>query len=178
MKKSRSKYVVKLSKREEKLLKETISKGKHSVCVIKRAQALLDSAQGVVDKKIAERISSAISTVERIRYRFFEGGIERALYDAPRSGQPKKLNDKADAFLVATACSDPPEGSSHWTLELLQKELIAKNKVKTISTVTIWEHLNNRGIKPWLEKNVVYPESNAGIHRKDGKHSGSLRSPV
>jgi len=155
-----------------------ISRGKHSVRVVKRARVLLQSAQGVIDKQIAEQVSYAVSTVERIRYRFFKGGIERALYDAPRPGQPKKLDDKADAFLVATACSDPPEGSNRWTLELLQKELIKGNKIKTISTVTIWEHLNNRGIKPWLEKNVVYPESNTGIHREDGKHPGSLRSPI
>jgi len=130
---------------------------KNSARVIRRAQVLLKSEQGLSDKQIADELSlSTTSTVERIRYRFTEGGLERALYDAPRTGQPAKLTAKAEAYLIATACSNPPKGADHWTLELLQQKLIKDKKVKTISTVAIWKHLTNRGIKPWLEKNVVH----------------------
>ena len=156
MKKRQLKCVITLSNQEINQLEEITRKGSHSARVIKRAQVLLSSEQGLTDEEIADQMEIAISTAERIRYRFTEGGIERALYDAPRSGQPGKLDSKVEAHLVAIACSDPPEGRSRWTLELLRKKLIKDKKVKTISTVAIWEHLTNRGIKPWLEKNVVH----------------------
>lgn len=156
MKKRHSKYIITLSNQEKKRLEDITRKGRHSVRVIKRAGVLLKSDRGFTDKEIAQQTAITISTVERIRYRFFEGGIERALYDAPRSGQPGKLNAKTEAHLIAVACSDPPKGRKRWTLELLQKRMILDKKVKTISTVALWGHLRNRGIKPWLEKNVVH----------------------
>lgn len=156
MKKRQPKHIITLSNQEKNQLKEITRKGKHSARVIKRAQVLLKSESGLTDDEIASQINVVLSTVERIRYRFSEGGIERALYDAPRSGQPEKLDAKAEAHLIAIACSDPPEGRDRWTLELLQKQIIKDKKVKTISTVAIWNHLRNRGIKPWLEKNVVH----------------------
>lgn len=156
MKKRQAKCIITLSTQEKNQLKEITRKGKHSARVIKRARVLLKSESGLADQEIADQIDSAISTVERIRYRFSKGGIERALYDAPRSGQPEKLDTKTEAHLIAIACSDPPQGRTHWTLELLQKQIVKDKKVKTISTVAIWKHLRNRGIKPWLEKNVVH----------------------
>jgi len=156
MEKRRSKCIIILSNQERNQLEEVTRKGKHSAREIKRARVLLKSEKGLADKTIAEEMEIATSTVERIRYRFIEGGIERALYDAPRPGQPEKLDDKAEAHLIAIACSDPPEGNSRWTLELLKKRMIKDKKVKTISTVAIWQHLRSRGIKPWLEKNVVH----------------------
>lgn len=156
MKKRQSKCIITLSSQEKNQLREITRKGKHSARVIKRARVLLKSESGLTDQEIADQIDSAISTVERIRYRFFKGGIERALYDAYRSGQPEKLNAKAEAHLIAVACSDPPQGRTRWTLELLQKQIIKDKKIKTISTVAIWKHLRDRGIKPWLEKNVVH----------------------
>jgi|SRR3989344_9035005 len=157
MKKRQPKRAITLSSQERNQLKDITQKGKHSARVIKRARVLLKSGAGLTDKAIADQTDTTISTIERIRYRFFGGGLARALYDAPRTGQPEKLNAKAEAHLIAIACSDPPEGRSRWTLELLQKRIIKDKKVKTISTVAIWEHLRNRGIKPWLEKNVVHP---------------------
>jgi len=156
MKKHQAKHIITLSNQEKNQLKKITRKGKHSARVIKRAQILLKSESGLTDDEITIQINVAVSTVERIRYRFSKGGIERALYDAPRPGQPEKLNAKVEAHLIAVACSDPPQGRTHWTLELLQKQIIKDKKVKTISTVAIWKHLRNRGIKPWLEKNVVY----------------------
>jgi hypothetical protein len=58
---------------------------------------------------------------------------------------------------VALACSDPPEGSDHWTLELLQQKMIEDGKLTKISTVALWKRLKDRGIKPGREKNVVHP---------------------
>ncbi|MBI2436296.1 MAG: helix-turn-helix domain-containing protein [Candidatus Magasanikbacteria bacterium] len=154
-KKRQPKNIIRLSSREKCRLREITRKGRHSARVIKRAQTLLKSEQGMTDKEIAGQIDVTISTVERIRYRFAEGGVKRAVFDAPRPGQPEKLDDTNEAYLIATACSDAPESVDHWTLELLREKLITDKKVK-ISTTAIWLRLRNHGVKPWLEKNVVY----------------------
>lgn len=155
------KHTIQLSSGEQAHLHAIIKKGKHNARVINRARILLYSHNGVGKDAIAEGMGIGRSTVQRTRDNYRESGLDRALYDAPRPGQPKKLDDKAEAHLVALACSDPPEGSDHWTLELLQERMIGDGKVKTISTVALWKRLVNRGIKPWREKNVVYPNAYA-----------------
>jgi len=158
MNKYQQKHIIMLSEQQKAQLQGITGKGKHNVRVIKRAKVLLKSAAGRKDVDIAESVEIGKRTIEYIRARFAEGGLDRALYDAPRMGQPPKLDVQAEAHLVAIACSDPPKGRNHWTLELLQKQMMKDNKVKTISTVAIWNRLRKRGIKPWREKNVVYSE--------------------
>lgn len=159
MNKYQQKHRVKLSRKEKDQLEDITKKGKHNARVIKRAHILIQSAQNMKDKDIATVVGVSARTVENIRKRFVEGGMKSALYDAPRPGAPRKLDDKVDAYLVATACSSPPDGITHWTLELLQKKLIKDKKIKSISTVALWHHLNERGIKPWREKNVVHTKN-------------------
>ncbi len=157
------KHIIQLSKKELDAIHSIIRRGTHSARVMTRARILLLSHKGKSKKVIAVELEINPSTVQDVRNRYRES-MDRALYDAPRSGQPPKLDDAAEAHLVAVACSDPPEDASHWTLELLRKRLIADKKVKTISTVAIWQHLNDRGIKPWREKNVVRANAHAGVH--------------
>jgi len=161
MNKYQQKHIITLSRQQKVQLQNITRKGTHNAREIKRAYVLLKSAGGMKDVNIAMDVGVSVRTVERIRARFAEGGIDRAIADAPRSGQPPALDDKAEAHLVAIACSDPPEGRDHWTLQLLQTKLIADKKVKTISTVAIWNYLQKRGIKPWREKNVVHSEPDA-----------------
>lgn len=148
-----------LTKAERTELRTLLTKGLHHARELMRARVLLKSADGVTQIQIAKDESINRSTVFDICERFGEGGTKRALYDAPRSGQPPKLDDKAEAHLVAIACSDAPDGRDHWTLELLQHKMMKEKHVKSISTVAIWHHLKERGIKPWREKNVVRAES-------------------
>jgi hypothetical protein len=56
--------------------------------------------------------------------RFVLGNLEAALNEEPRPGGRRKLSDKDEALLVATACSNPPSGRARWTLELLAGELV------------------------------------------------------
>jgi len=155
------KHTIQISSGDQAHLHAIIKKGKHNARVITRARILLYSHEGVGKDVIAASLGIGRSTVQRARDHYREGSLIRALYDAPRSGQPAKLNEKAEVHLVALACSDPPAGSDHWTLELLQERMIKDKQVKTISTVTLWKRLKNRGIKPWREKNVVYPYAHA-----------------
>jgi len=152
-----------LPREEKKRLENITKKGLHSIWTIKRAHILLKTDLGWDREKVAQYVELSEKTVKRRLDRYSEGGIEEALYDDARTGQPKKLNAKAEAFLIATACSDAPEGYDHWTLELLQKKMIKEKKVKSIARFTIGRYLKNRDIKPWLEKNVVCSGDNDRI---------------
>ena len=155
------KHTIRLSNAEVIKLQSITTKGAHNVHVVVRARILLLSNRGVSKNGIAKRLDTNRSTVQRIRDYYRKDGLDRALHDAPRPGRPRKITANVEAHLVATACSKAPEGFDHWTLEMLQKELIAKKKVKSISQVAIWYHLDERGIKPWREKNVVRTEAHA-----------------
>lgn len=154
-------HTLQLSESELNQLRSLLRKGKHSSRTISRARALLLSHEGKIKKDIATELGIGESTVQRIRNSYRKHGIDSALSELPRSGRPKKLDEKTGAHLIAIACSDAPNGRDHWTLELLQKRMIIDKKIKTISTVSLWRYLKERGIKPWLKKNVVYSESYA-----------------
>lgn len=147
------------SEEERNRLRIMVRKGKEKTRVVNRARILLKLEQRQDDKTIAQDVFTSTKTIYRIRVRYADGGIDRALYDLPRSGQPPIITKKVEAYLVATACSEPPKGRARWTLELLRDELIANKKVTRISSVAILKHLQKRGIKPWREKNVVHSKT-------------------
>jgi len=167
---NKHKHTIQFSKKDVSRLQAIIHRGKHNTRVVTRARILLLTRKGEGKDGIATGLGIGRSTVQRIRDHYRTGGLERALYDAPRTGQPPKLDEKAEAHLVALACSDPPEGRDHWTLELLQKQMIGDGKVRHISTVALWKRLKKRGIKPWREKNVVRPDDHRGIQEAHGGH--------
>lgn len=161
--KTKHKHTIQLSRKELVQLQNIIKKGKHNARTVTRARILLLSHKGGGKDAMARMLGVNRTTIQDVRDRYRNkenGGLNRALYDAPRSGQPRKIDDMTEAHLVATACSTPPDGRERWTLEMLQRKL-KKDKKKNVSTVAIWHHLNNREIKPWREKNVVHPYSNA-----------------
>lgn len=153
------KHIVKLSSRQRVQLQDITKRGKNNARIITRARILLASEKELSAVMIASHVGVSDRTVERVRKRFDELGFERALHDAPRTGAPIKLTDDNEAHLVATACSLPPDGTSHWTLELLQKKL-KKDRKLNISDELIRIRLRERGIKPWREKNVVHTDDN------------------
>jgi hypothetical protein len=62
--------------------------------------------------------------VYRTKRRFVEGNLEAALGEGPRPGAQRKLSCKEQALLVATACSNSPEGRARWTLELVAGAMV------------------------------------------------------
>jgi transposase len=164
MNKYQQKHKIKLSKKEKQQLIKLTSSGTAKARVIKRAWILIKADEGLKDSEIAQQLKVSIPTIERVRGHYDTEDLKRAVYDNPRSGQPARLDDVKEAKLVAIACSNPPEGSSVWTLELLKQRLIKDKTVKSIATVTIWHYLKDRGIKPWREKNVVHSQGHTSIH--------------
>ena len=159
------KHTIQLSSNELTQIQDIIRKGKHNARVITRARILLLSNHGKAKDAIAVQIGVNPSTVQDVRARFYAGRLLRALYDAPRPGQPVKITDVGEAHLVALATSAPPEGEERWTLELLRQRMVRDGKApKEITTVALWKRLTRRAIKPWREKNVVYSHRERRVH--------------
>ena len=104
---------------------------------MRRAQILLAAADGHSDSAIARMLHSSVSTIERTRKRFVEAGLEVALHERPRPGARAKLDGKQEAFLVALACSTPPDERTCWTMPLLADKLIELQVVEAISDETV-----------------------------------------
>ena len=127
------KYIVKLESDERTQLLDLTSKGTLGARKMKRAQILLKADEGWKDEHIIKGLNTSRSTVERTRKRFVEGGLDKALNEDPRPGQRTKLDDAAEAQLVALACSDAPGGRDHWPLRLLADKLVELGVVESIS---------------------------------------------
>jgi|SRR5215217_7380733 len=131
------KYVVDLNEEEKEQLEELTTKGTSGARKIRRAHILLLANEGLIDKEIARAMNAAVTTVERVRKRFVEEGVERALSERPRPGAKRKLDGHQEAYLVALACSDPPEGKKRWSMRLLAERLVEVRVVKEISDETV-----------------------------------------
>lgn len=131
-------YVVDLSEEEKAELKSLTKKGKTSARKLNRAHVLLLANEGETDKAIAKALGVGTTTVERIRKRFvMEGGLEDALNERPRPGGERKLEGKQEAYLLALASSDPPEGKKRWTMQLLADRLVELEVVDSVSDETV-----------------------------------------
>jgi transposase len=130
-------YHVTLTDDERTQLHDLIKKGQTAARRITRAHILLHADEGRSDTLIAEALHVGRATVERVRKRFVEGNLERALTDAPRPGAGAKLDGKQQAFVIATACSTPPKGRTRWTLRLLAERMVALEQVDTLSHETV-----------------------------------------
>lgn len=137
-------YIVDLSSEERDQLLKLISKGKPSARQTNRARILLQADEGMKDTDIAHTLHTHRTTVERIRKRFVEGGLEKALHEDPRPGKQAKLDEKAEAHLMALACSDAPGGEDHWSLRLLADKLVELGYVESISHETIRQYLEKK----------------------------------
>lgn len=137
------KYTVNLSVEEQQQLIALTRKGKIASRMLKRAQILLLADEGHPDETIAQMLHVGESTVHRIRQRCVNEGIEVALAERPRVGGKRKLDGQAEAFLVATACSEPPLGKAEWTMQLLADRLVELQLVESISDQTVRRYLQN-----------------------------------
>jgi putative transposase len=149
------KYIVDLTAAEQACLLDLIKKGKPSARKVARAHILLLAAEGATDEAIAQALHLSVSTVHRTRQRLVEEGLTAALSECPRPGKMPALSGKQEAFLVALACSTPPQGRRRWTLQLLADRLVELRQVEAISHDTV---------RRVLKKTTSSPGStNAGV---------------
>ena len=130
-------YRVNLTREEREHLLGITRRGKSSGRKVKRSLILCKADEGLTDQQVAEALMVGPATVGRVRQRFVEGGLKRALDDPPRPGQRRKLDRKQEAHLVAVACSAPPEGHARWTLRLLADQAVELELTGSISRETV-----------------------------------------
>jgi transposase len=119
---------------------------------------LLAADAGASDEEIARSVGVGGSTIYRTKRRFVIGNLEAALSEEPRPGADRKLSGKEEALLVATACSNPPEGRARWTLELLAGELVRLTEHDNISRETVRRRLAENELKPWRKDMWCIPQ--------------------
>lgn len=142
----KKKYIVRLNNEERKQLEDLTRKGKAAAYKIRHAQILLKAdADGPnwTDERIAEAFSVTIRTVELIRQRLVEQGLERALNrkKQERPSKYRKFDGEKEAHLIALGCSSPPEGRARWTFRLLADKAVELQIVESVSPETIRQTL-------------------------------------
>ena len=141
-------YRVSLTDEEREHLHGLTRKGTASVRMVRRAQVLLLAAEGRIDDDIASALQIGVSTVERARRRFVEEGLEASLRERPRPGARPKLGPKEQAYVVALACTKPPEGRHRWTMQLLADRVVELQLVPDISDEAIRRLLKRTNSSP------------------------------
>lgn len=131
------KYVVNLTADERAMLQQLVRSGSASARRLARARVLLKADDGLSDPEVAAAVEVGVATVHRIRQRCVEEGLEAALGERPRSGAPPLLAGKAQAHLVAVACSTPPEERVRWTLRLLAARVVELKLAEQCSYETV-----------------------------------------
>ena len=145
-------YRVTLTEEERRDLEALTRSGRTNApkFIYARALILCDAGPHGNPWKVAD-VASALGvtsrTIEHLKARFVEEGIDSALERKPRSGQPRITFDGAfDARLTALACSPSPEGHARWTVRLLADKLVELNIAPKVSTMTVHRALKKTNL--------------------------------
>jgi transposase len=137
-------YIVTLTAEERQDLHDLIAAGKAAARKLAHARILLkadvaDGGPAWPDHRIAEAIEVSPATIERVRQRFVEQGLEAALTRKAqdRPSRVPTLDGRAEARLIALACSAPPDGRKGWTMQMLADRLVELEVVPSVSDETV-----------------------------------------
>jgi hypothetical protein len=167
------KYRVTLTAEERAEMEHLVSVGKGAARKLTHARILLlaDTAAGGAhaDDAIVAALGVGLCTVGRVRKRLVTEGLLAAINHQPQPPRPDKIKIKGnlEQKLIQLACSDPPEGRCHWTLQLLADELVVLGLVADISLETVRQALkkttSNRGLsKPGACRPKPMPTTSGG----------------
>jgi transposase len=145
----KSRYEVCLNDGEREILTGIVKRGKGPAYRIKHAHILLyadKNGSEKTDDEIAGLLHCHSQTVFNIRKKFCMNGLPAVLERKQRESPPipRKLDGEKEARLITIACSHPPEGYVHWTLDLLADKMVELKIVDTISGKTIGRVLKKR----------------------------------
>jgi len=147
-------YVITLSAEERSSLEKLVSTGSTSAKRQTHGRILLKAdtnaaGPGWSDEQICAALDVGLSTVERVRKRFVEEGMEslRSRPKTPRLSR-RRLDGEQEARLLALACSPPPQGRAHWTLRLLADQMVVLEHVESISHETVRRTLKKTRSSP------------------------------
>jgi hypothetical protein len=136
-------YTIKLTKSEVEELQSIINKGSHTSQTFRTAYILLNCDEGPFSEKVTnEQISKVLKvglrTIDRVKKKFIEEGLELSLERRPtqRVYEPK-IDGDMEAKLITLCCSEPPPGFAKWSLRLLADKMVELKYVESISHVSV-----------------------------------------
>jgi hypothetical protein len=147
------KYRVTLTAEERVGLQHLVSAGKAAARKLSHARILLPAdtqGENLSDEDIVGALGTSLRTVARVRRCLVTQGLLAALDRKAQPPRPDKIKIKGDLEqkLVKVACSDPPQGRCHWTLQLLADELVVLGLVDPVSTETVRRALKKTTSSP------------------------------
>ena len=149
------KYKVTLTKEEREKLEALSSKGKHAAQTILNALVLLACDEGKYQKKrsineeIARILTVSMKTIDRVKKRFVEEGLDMALTGKPSNRiYSRKADGDLEAHLIALSCSKAPQGYQRWTLRLLADKAVELKYIDAISYETVRRVLKKTSLSP------------------------------
>jgi transposase len=128
---------IKLGDKEVEYLEAFVRRGRKSARELTRARILLLVNEGRTENEIKDILGICRATVSNIKKRYREEGLQIALTEKPRPGQPKKYTEEHEAEIIALACTSPPEGRKRWSVRLLMHEARKRLGFKTINHESI-----------------------------------------
>lgn len=156
---SMTKYTVKLHEEQRKELEQIVKSGTSPARKIMHAQILLKVDQGEQgphwkDKQVEEALNVGETVILTTRKRFVENGLKDAINRRPQPERPekRKINGRQEAWIIAIACTERPEGREKWTVRALTDRVVELEIVEEVSRETVRTVMQKNKLKPWLEK--------------------------
>ncbi len=146
---------VQLRKKDRKRIAGMLQKGWESARVLRRALILRQLDRGQAAAQVASQVGVASKTVRAIARRYEDEGLESALYEKPRPGQPRRIDTSQSQRVIAMVCGPPPTGQARWSVRLIAEEAVKRKLVPQVGRETVRILLRTHDLKPWREKNVV-----------------------
>jgi transposase len=136
-------YRIKLTEDEVNELMSIINKGSHTSQTFRTAYILLNCDEGdfsgkVTNEQISKILKVGMRTIDRVKKKFIEEGLDLCLERRPTQRiYEKKVDGDVEAKLITLCCSDPPAGYSKWSLRLLSEKMVELKYVENISHVSV-----------------------------------------
>jgi transposase len=120
MRSGRPKQALVLTEEEQERLKSMAHRARHQPALARRARVVLACAEGLANKSVAKRLHCSLGMVGKWRSRFLKTGL-KGLYDEPRPGAPRKVDDDQIEQVVVQTLESTPRGQTHWSTRELAK---------------------------------------------------------
>ena len=145
---SGKRYTIQLTTEERERLNRLVRGGKHAARIVTRARILIKIDEGWTVPRIAAALDVSEGTVYAVKRRYAAEGLDGVVNDRVQANRFRKLDQKAEAHLIALACSDAPEGHDHWTLQLLADRMVELGLVESLSYETVRLKLKKTSSSP------------------------------
>jgi transposase len=146
-------YRVTLTQEEREELETLTKRGKTHAKRFVQARALLlcdagDNGPAWKVEDVAEALGITSRTIEHLKKRFVESGLEAAMERKTRDKPPRdiKFDGAFEARLIALACTDAPEGRTRWTVRLLADKAVELNYAESVSPMSVQRTLKKTNL--------------------------------